>query len=56
MDAKNKQCPKCNWQAVPVHRCADVPKPVLMGWYCPHCNNFDAAVARERKLGVEVKR
>lgn len=52
MKAEKIHCPSCGWSAEPVHRVADVPSPVLRGWYCTHCNHFERAIGRERKLEV----
>jgi hypothetical protein len=56
MSETEKPCEKCGWAAHAVHRVADVPAPIMVGWYCPSCKHFDPAVVRERQIPMKVKR
>jgi hypothetical protein len=54
--AQKETCENCQHLADPVHRTADpdtgepLVKPLLRGWFCPHCGHLTKPLYRERGL------
>lgn len=53
--AQPQPCIQCRKEAQPVFYMG-LGTPRFRGWYCPSCGYFDAAIGRERKLMMEIKR